>query len=415
MKQINEQLTKAQKASRDYALLDGEKRNAVLRDLADHIGTHAQNILQANEKDLGRMDSDDPKYDRLKLSQERLDGIAGDMRNVVSLDSPVGTVLEERDLKSGLHLKKVSVPLGVIGVIYEARPNVTFDVFALCFKAGNACVLKGGSDASDSNNAALKVIHEVLTKHGITTDGILLLESREEAQALMDAVGAVDVIIPRGSQGLIDHVRSHSKVPVIETGAGVVHTYVDASADAVMAAKIVGNAKTRRVSVCNALDALVIHEKLLSDLSAILKQCADENVVVHADEESYNVLNGKYPEELLKKANAKHFGTEFLDYEMAVKTVANAQEAIDHIAEYSSKHSEAIVASDEAVIDLFVKSVDAASVFVNTSTAYADGAEFGLGAEIGISTQKLHARGPFALRELTSYTWVVRGDGQVRG
>jgi len=408
-------LQKAQKASRTLVNLSEEKINEVLSDLAKAILDHAEEILSANKRDLDRMDKNDPKYDRLLLNQTRLKSIASDIKNVARLEYPVGRILEERTLTSGLKLKKISVPLGVIGIVYEARPNVTLDVFSLCFKSGNACVLKGGSDAADSNNAIVKLIHAVLLKHDIDPDILHFLPSdREAVKVLLGAVDYIDVIIPRGSHNLINFVRDNSKVPVIETGAGIVHTFVDAECDLKMAANIIFNAKTRRVSLCNALDTLLVHENKLSDLSSIIDKCSSKRVVIYADERSYAVLNGKYPSELIERAKEEHFGIEFLDYKMSVKTVAGVEEAVEHITKYGSKHSEAIVSSQQKNIDYFLKNVDAACVYANTSTAFTDGAQFGLGAEIGISTQKLHARGPMGLRELTSYKWVVRGTGQTR-
>ncbi|PLX29069.1 glutamate-5-semialdehyde dehydrogenase [Candidatus Parcubacteria bacterium] len=410
---IQESLEKTHKASRTLVSCDEEKINEVLSDLSQTILDNTDIILEANKKDLARMDNSDPKYDRLLLDKERLEGIASDIQNVSKLPYPVGRVLEERDLESGLHLQKISTPLGVIGVIYEARPNVTCDVFSLCFKSGNTCVLKGGSDAQDSNALFVSLIHEVLDKHGIDKNAVLLLPpDRESVSELFTAEKYVDIIIPRGSQNLINFVRENSRVPVIETGAGIVHTYVDKSADLRKATAIIENAKTRRVSVCNALDCLVVHEELLPELSSLVSKLAAKHVTIFADEKSYEVLDGKY--EYLEKATPTSFGTEFLSLKMSIKTVSNLEEAVDHITKYSSKHSEAVVAEDVEVIKHFLNHVDAAAVYANTSTAFTDGAQFGLGAEIGISTQKLHARGPMGLRELTSYKYVVKGNGEVR-
>jgi len=413
MSNLQIELAKVNKASRTLINLTSKKRNEILRDVADAIVKNSHILLAENEKDLARMDRDDPKYDRLLLNLERLEDIASDMRNVADLENPLNRILDERKHENGMKISKVSVPLGVIGIIYEARPNVTFDVFALCFKSGNACVLKGGSDAIDSNTAGVKVIHDVLEKHEVDRDCLYLLGAgREEAQEMMESDGMIDVIIPRGSQGLINHVRANSKIPVIETGAGIVHTYVDASADPKMAAEIVYNAKTRRPSVCNALDCLVLHEDHLINLGDIVGDLAKDNVEIFADVKAYAALDGEYPH--LKKANDESFGTEFLGYKMSIKTVSSVEEAVEHIGKYSSKHSEAIVCEDKEVADYFLKNVDAAAVYHNVSTTFTDGAQFGLGAEIGISTQKLHARGPMSINELTSYKWVVSGDGQVR-
>lgn len=404
-----------QQASRGLALIDGSKINEVLVRLAERTVADTGGILDANRKDLERMDTSDPKYDRLKLTEQRLADIANDLRNVASLPSPLGILLEERTVKSGLHLRKVSVPLGVVGVIYEARPNVTFDVFSLCLKSGNACVLKGGSDAEFSNRYIFSLIRSVLAGAGMDENLVQLLPpDRSATTALLNAVRFVDIIIPRGSQGLIDYVRDNARVPVIETGAGIVHTYFDRSGDVVKGADIVFNAKTRRVSVCNALDCLIVHSSRLSDLPDLVKRLQEKNVVLYADDRSYAALDNKYPSTLLQRAEPGHFGTEFLDYKMSIRTVDDFDHALNHIHTYSSKHSEAIVSEDEATVEKFLRSVDAAAVYANASTAFTDGAQFGLGAEIGISTQKLHARGPMALREMTSYKWLVRGSGAVR-
>lgn len=402
-------------ASRKLNLISEEKINNILEQLAAKALEKTPAILEANQLDLARMDAADPKYDRLKLTTERIDGIASDILNVIKLPSPLSRILAEKTLENGLSLKKIAVPLGVIGIIYESRPNVTFDVFSLCLKSGNALVLKGGSDARDSNAAIVEIIHEVLEKNGVDKNIVQLLPpDREATDALLNAVGFVDIIIPRGSQGLINYVRENAKVPVIETGAGIVHTYFDASADLKKGAEIIVNAKTRRVSVCNSLDCLVIHRDRLQDLKYMAPKLAEKEVEIYADTEAYQVLRGVYPPEKLHEATEEHFGIEFLSLKLAVKTVENLEAALDHIAKYSSKHSEAIIAEDEASIDMFLRAVDAAAVYVNTSTAFTDGAQFGLGAEIGISTQKLHARGPMALEELTSYKWIVKGNGQIR-
>lgn len=412
---LQEVFENVKQASRKLNLLSGDKINKVLSDLAAKAVEHTDAILEENKKDLARMDESDPKYDRLKLSRERIEGIAADIRNVVQLPSPLGRVLAERELDNGLKFKKISVPLGVIGIIYEARPNVTFDVFSLCLKSGNALVLKGGSDANDSNQAIVKIIHEVLEKNGVDKNIVQLLPpDREATREMLQAVGYVDIIIPRGSQGLINFVRENSKVPVIETGAGIVHTYFDEFADLSKGREIVANSKARRVSVCNALDCLIINQKRLPDLESIGQLLAEKDVDIYADGPAYEVLEGNYPSEKLHKASQEHFGTEFLSLKMSVKTVGNLEEAIEHIDKYSSRHSEAIISENEENVDHFLKAVDAAAVYANTSTAFTDGAQFGLGAEIGISTQKLHARGPMALEELTSYKWTIKGNGQIR-
>jgi glutamate-5-semialdehyde dehydrogenase len=406
---------KVRDASRGLALLEVRQINKILTDLADAAVSNIPFLLDENQKDLERMDPEDPKYDRLKLTAQRIEGIAAEIRNVASLPSPLGKTLSEVTRPNGLIITKITVPLGVIGIIYEARPNVTFDVFSLCLKSGNACVLKGGSDAISSNQAIMKVIHSVLEKNEVNKNVVQLLSAgRDATEALLNAVNYVDVIIPRGSQSLIDFVRKNAKVPVIETGAGIVHTYFDETGDLEKGKAIINNAKTRRVSVCNALDCLIINEKRLDNLSELLQPLEASDVIIYADEASYKILINNYPTYLLEKATSEHFGIEFLSYKMAVKTVKNLDEALEHIAKYSSKHSEAIISEDEKNIDQFLKSVDAAAVYANASTAYTDGAQFGLGAEIGISTQKTHARGPMGLEELTSYKYLVKGNGQIR-
>ncbi|SDC88969.1 glutamate-5-semialdehyde dehydrogenase [Pedobacter soli] len=407
---------KAQQASRTMVSLTKETINTVLTEVAAALVANAAEILTENAKDLVRMPIEDPKYDRLKLTTARIEDIANDLKNVAGLNSPLGKVLSDKTLDNQLHIQKVSVPLGVVGVIYEARPNVTADVFSLCFKTGNVAVLKGGSDAEFSNLAITKVIHEVLDRHTINRDVLTLLPAERAAtEALLNARGFVDVLIPRGSQSLINYVRENSKIPVIETGAGIVHTYFDESGNLEKGKAIIFNAKTRRVSVCNALDCVLINENRLDDLPALLSPLADGNVELYADEKSYAALQGTYPDSLLNQAKPEHFGTEFLSLKLAVKVVNNLNDALNHIATYSSKHSEAIISEDAANIARFLNEVDAAAVYANASTGFTDGAQFGLGAEIGISTQKLHARGPMGLEELTSYKWVVRGNGQIRG
>jgi glutamate-5-semialdehyde dehydrogenase len=407
---------KAKQAGRDIAGLNKNTINRVLLDLAEAAVVNTDMLLTANQKDLARMDAGDPKYDRLKLTAQRIVDIANEIRNVVGLENPIGEILSEKTMANGLNISKIRVPLGVVGVIYEARPNVTFDVFSLCFKTGNVAVLKGGSDAEYSNSAIINVIHSVLTKHSINPNAATLLPAEREAtEALLNAIGYIDVLIPRGSQSLINFVRQNSKVPVIETGAGIVHTYADESANIEKLSAMVLNSKTRRPSVCNTLDCLILHQSLLANLPEIAKPLAEKEVEIFADEGSYKALDGQYPSTLLNHARPEHFGTEFLSLKMAIKTIATFKEALDHIAQYSSKHSEAIISENAQNIETFLNTVDAAAVYANASTAFTDGAQFGLGAEIGISTQKLHARGPMGLAELTSYKWVVRGDGQVRG
>lgn len=410
-----EQLYKVKEATRTMCLLNSETINNVLQDLANSLRESTEQILEANKRDLNLMSEYDPKYDRLLLSEERINGIADDIENTIKLSSPLGKVLSEKTLENGLLIKKLTVPLGTVGVIYEARPNVTLDVFTLCFKSGNACILKGGSDAENSNSVLVGLIKKTLTKNEINPDIIQLLPSaREAATELMNAIGFVDVLIPRGSQNLINSVRQNSKVPVIETGAGIVHTYFDKDGDLEKGKQIVFNAKTRRVSVCNALDCLIIHKDRLSDLSALVSKLQDKKVEIFADQKAYNTIKDAYPNSLLKKADESYFGNEFLSHKMSIKTVSDFQEAIDHIYKYSSKHSEAIISDNNKTISNFYSVVDAAAIYSNTSTAFTDGAQFGLGAEIGISTQKLHARGPMALEELCSYKWLITGNGQIR-
>ena len=412
---LHQQFENTLSASRELNLLSVGQINEVLNKIADITEKSTDFILRENQKDLARMENSDAKYDRLKLSGERLKSIADDIRNVASLPSPLGRVLLESVRPNGLKITKITVPFGVVGIVYEARPNVTFDVFSLCLKSGNACVLKGGSDASNSNLAIVSIIHKVLVACKINKDILTLLPAgREATTELLNARGYVDVLIPRGSQGLIDFVRKNASIPVIETGAGICHTYFDEFGDLVKGSQIINNAKTRRVSVCNALDCLIVHESRLPDLKSIVKILSKSNVEIYADKQSYGVLDGKYPDHLLQAADDESFGTEFLSYRMAIKTVASFEEAMAHIRKYGSKHSEAIISENKTNCELFLKTVDAAAVYVNASTAFTDGAQFGLGAEIGISTQKLHARGPMGLEELTSFKWLVEGDGQIR-
>ena len=404
----------ALKASRKLGKLSNKVITELLLRIADAAEESVDLILAENQKDLNLMDPADPKYDRLKLTPDRIGSIADDIRNVAALPSPLGRILHQEQLDNGLNLKKISVPFGVIGIIYEARPNVTFDVFAICFKAGNAVVLKGGSDAHYSNTAIVGLIKSVLRSAQLDENSLVLLPpTREATTALLQARGYVDLIIPRGSQALIDYVRENAKIPVIETGAGICHTYFDLDGDLEIGRKVVHNAKTRRVSVCNSLDCLIVHQERLHDLPYLVGLMASNTVEIFADPASFRALSGSYPAELLHEANEASFGTEFLSYKMAIKTVASLEDALEHIATYGSRHSEAIISKNRSTLDSFLLSVDAAAVYANTSTAFTDGAQFGLGAEIGISTQKLHARGPMALQEITTYKW-MEGEGQVR-
>lgn len=412
---VQEQLQNALISSRKLIMLEGEMVKRILLELAKQTRVNTDFILQENKKDLERMDSKDPNYDRLKLTPERIDGIAGDVENVANLPNPIGKVLKEEVRPNGLKVRKVTVSFGVVGVIYEARPNVTLDVFALCFKSGNACVLKGGSDAIYSNTAIVSIIKKVLKQFDLDENIITLLSAdREDTNEMLKAREYIDLIIPRGSQGLIDFVRKNATIPVIETGVGICHTYFDEMGDIKKGREIIFNAKTRRPAVCNTLECLIIHESRLNDLPTLINKLAEENVLIHADSKSFNILKDSYPSELLQKATSDDYGKEFLALEMSVKTVVSLDEALAHISKYGSKHSEAIISENSKTVSKFQKMVDASSVYSNASTAFTDGAQFGLGAEIGISTQKLHARGPMGLEELTSYKWIVEGDGQVR-
>ena len=411
--QLKDTFERVKRASKSLALLSDEQRNEILNAVADAIAANQSRILDANSQDLAKMSKDNPLYDRLQLTESRLEGIASDMRNVATLPSPLGHITKQKTLPNGLRLCRVSVPFGVIGMIYEARPNVTFDVFSLCFKSGNACVLKGGKDADCSNREEVALIHEILEKYGVSKDVVALLPATHEATGeMLNAVGYVDLCIPRGGRKLIDFVRDTARIPVIETGAGVVNTYFDAEGDIEMGKAIINNAKTRRVSVCNALDCLLIHESRLADLPALCEKMAEKQVIIYADEQAYAALNSKYP--LLEHATDDSFGTEFMDYKLAIKTVASLDEALEHIDHNGSGHSEAIITMNEQTARKFQAHVDAACVYWNAPTSFTDGAQFGLGAEIGISTQKLGPRGPMALEEITTYKWLIEGEGQIR-
>ncbi len=412
---MNTVFIKAKNASRMLAMMGDDERNNILYKVANRIEAQSETLLKANLGDLDSMEKDCPLYDRLQLTEKRLADIASDMRNVARLPSPLGANSEKRVLQNGMRLHRVSVPFGVVGVVYEARPNVTFDVFSLCFKSGNACILKGGKDAERSNEAAVDVIHAVLREEGVDENVVALLPATHEATAeLLNAVGFVDLCIPRGGRKLIDFVRNTARVPVIETGAGVVNTYFDESADVNMGASIIFNAKTRRVSVCNALDCLLVHRTRLVDLPDLCKPLGEKNVRIYADAPAYDALKGKYKEELLMHSSPSDYGTEFMDYKLSLKTVNGLQDAIAHISEYGSGHSECIITSDAEAAKIFQQQVDAACVYWNVPTSFTDGAQFGLGAEIGISTQKLGPRGPMGLRELTTYKWIIEGEGQIR-
>lgn len=409
---LNSVLKNVKKASYQLQEVDESVVDKVLGEMADALVEGSEDILAANIKDLEKMDRDDPVYDRVELNGERINDIADSIRFIAEYDSPIGEVLEERTLDNGLELSKVRVPVGVCGVIFEARPNVIVDVFTLCFKSRNACVMKGGSQSEESNNAIMKVIHGVLVKHDLADVAVLLPNDRELVTEMMKADEFIDVIIPRGGAGLIRFVRDNATVPVIETGAGVVHTYFDEFGDVDMGRKIIYSAKTDRPSVCNALDTLLIHESRVSDLPELCRDLFQEKVEIRADEKAYKALDGQY--EFLKKATNEDFGTEYLSLKMSVKVVESLEAAINHINDVGTGHSEAIVSENDECCENFLKAVDAAAVYVNASTRFTDGGVFGLGAEIGISTQKLHARGPMGIKDLTSYKWMVRGNGQIR-
>ena len=412
--QLKETFESVKRASKTLALLSDEQRNEILLAVADAIINQQERILKANGEDLAKMDPSSPLYDRLQLTESRLQGIAADMHNVATLPSPLGHITKQKTLPNGLRLCRVSVPFGVIGMIYEARPNVTFDVFSLCFKSGNACVLKGGKDADCSNREEVALIHEVLEKYGVSKDVVALLPATHEATGeMLNAIGYVDLCIPRGGRKLIDFVRDTARIPVIETGAGVVNTYFDKDGDLEMGRAIINNAKTRRrVSVCNALDCLLVHLARLADLERLVEPLAEKKVIIYADEQAFAALDGKYP--YLEPATADSFGTEFMDYKLAIKTVASLDEALSHIDENGSGHSESIITMNEATARQFQMHIDAACVYWNAPTSFTDGAQFGLGAEIGISTQKLGPRGPMALEEICTYKWLIEGEGQTR-
>ena len=415
--ELKDTFRKVKKASKTLGLLTDRQRNEILQAVADAIIAETPALLQANREDLAKMDKANPLYDRLQLTEQRLRDIASDMRHVSTLPSPLGRILKDKTLDNGLHLQRVAVPFGVIGMIYEARPNVTFDVFSLCFKSGNACILKGGKDANASNTASVEVIHRVLITYGVDPNVVTLLPATHEATGeMLNAVGYIDLCIPRGGKKLISFVRDTAKVPVIETGAGVVHCYFDETGNTEMGKAIITNAKCRRVSVCNALDCLIIHEQRLNDLPTLCEELGKKGVKIHADRKAYEALMGNYPDTLLcsAEATAAIWDTEWLSMQMGIKTVDSEEEALQHIATYGSGHSESIVAESEEAQRQFQLMVDAACVYVNAPTSFTDGAQFGLGAEIGISTQKLGVRGPMALEEITTYKWLITGNGQTR-
>ncbi|MFA6302253.1 MAG: glutamate-5-semialdehyde dehydrogenase [Legionella sp.] len=413
--QVLEHLELTKQASKQLAGVSEDLRKQILQSLAKSLRDNCNQIIAANQKDLLQMDNKDPKYDRLLLNEDRINAMADDVAMVAALPQPSGVIEQEIIRPNGLKIQKLVTPIGVVAVIYESRPNVTVDVFCLCFKTANACILKGGKEAQHSNKCLTEIIQDVVHAYGLNRNCIYLMPPQHELiQVVLNAHEYVDVCIPRGSQTLINFVREHASIPVIETGAGIVHTYFDKSGDLGSGRLIINNAKTRRVSVCNALDTLLIHQERLADLPSLVALLAEKNVVLLADEASFNVLKSSYPQELLLVADEEDYGIEFLDYKMSIKTVASVEEAVTHITHYTSGHSEAIIATDKTAIEYFVQNVDAAAVYVNASTAFTDGGQFGMGAEIGISTQKIHARGPMGLEALTSYKWVVLGSGQIR-
>ncbi len=415
MESIEHLLKNTHKAASQIRRLTKDQKAQILTDLSGILLYNSVEIIAENKKDLDLMDPKDAKYDRLLLNENRIKGLADSLMQVAHLNDPTGQILTERTLDNGIKMRKISVPMGVIVAIFESRPNVTVDVASLCIMSGNACVLKGGKEANLSNQYLVSLIHEALTKNGISTDVVMLLPTdRKYLSQMLEADKYVDLIIPRGSQSLIDFVRSNSKIPTIETGAGVCHTYVEKTANLDMAAEIIINARASRPSVCNSLDCAVLDESVLEKLIPKLKMGFKKyNIEVFADEKAFSIFekNG-FPK--LQHAQPEDFGKEWLDFKISIKTVNNFDEALEHISQFSSKHSEAIITEDKELAEIFLQEVDAASVYHNASTRFTDGGEFGLGAEIGISTQKLHARGPFALEKLVTEKWICRGDGQVR-
>lgn len=415
---LRTQLLQARQSSYTLQNVSTSKKNAVLKTLATELVKNNTVIIKANAKDFAQLPADYALTDRLRLTKDRIIAMADSLMAVTKLADPIGEVLEKSLQPSGITVSRVRVPVGVLGVIYEARPNVTVEIFSLCFKTSNAVILKGSRDAFYTNTALLKCIHTSLTKNGISKDVVQLIDpfNRELTTQLLQADGLVDIIIPRGSERLIEFVRKNATVPTIETGAGVCHTYVERTANMKLAAKVIVNAKTRRCTVCNSLDTLVVDESISTILfKQLCPLLADKEVLIYADNKSYTALKNIYPKTLLKKASNKHFGKEFLSLTMSVKTVKNANEALRFIQQHTSGHSEAIITTNKTLAHTFTRQIDAAAVYVNTSTAFTDGFEFGLGAEVGISTQKLHARGPMGLTALTTYKWIVTSAGKIRG
>ncbi len=409
------QLKKVKEASRHLALMNDKQRNELLTAVAQLLRDDTDRILDANSRDLASINPKDPLFDRVLLNKNRVRQIADSIDEIADLPTPIHKITEDKTLPNGLRVRKICVPLGVVAIIYEARPNVTLDAFALCFKTGNACVLKGGTQAYQSNLTLVEIIQEILKRRSTHSNAVqLLAPNREYTNLLLRAHGLVDVCIPRGGKALIDFVRQNASIPLIETGAGVVHAYFDSEGDLEKGRAIVLNSKTRRVSVCNALDCLLVHQNRIADLYSLIGPLKDHNVEIFADPRAYDTLTACYPATLLKQVREQDFGREFLSYAMAIKVVVSVEEAIQHIREHTSGHSEAIITEKAETADYFSRHIDAAVLYVNTSTAFTDGAQFGMGAEIGISTQKLHARGPMGLEALTSYKWLVTSHGQIR-
>lgn len=413
MKAVLPLLIRTHKAATSLQQLSPQQLQQLLRALGDELINNTTALLKANAKDLAKQEPDNPRNDRLLLTAERIRNIANSIKKVAKLPDPTSKVLEKKTLPNGLQLQKINVPLGVVGAIYESRPNVTFDIAALCLRSRNACVLKGSSEAAHTNELGVKLIKKVLKEHHVNPDVVTLLPAaREVVDQLFTATKYIDVLIPRGSDSLIQYVRKNSLVPVIETGAGVCHVYVERKADLKKALAIVVNAKTSRPSVCNSADAILVDKSIAKTFLKQLQPAFKAyDVEIFADTAAYSLLKG-YPH--LQKAKPADFGREFLSLKCAVKVVDGIDEALDHISTYSTKHSEAIVSEDKKACERFIRDVDAAAVYTNASTRFTDGEEFGLGAEIGISTQKLHARGPFALEKLVTEKWVIRGNGQIR-
>jgi len=412
---VLELIKAARKASKELLNVDHKVITLAIEALADELVLSVNELLHANQSDIELLGEVSPMVDRLMLNEQRIISIAADLRRIAKLPSPQGKILERKILDNGLDVRRMAVPFGVVGMVYESRPNVTFDAFTLCLKSGNVAVLKGGSDAYQTNKAAVSIIKRVLHRFGLSGDMVCLLPTERDATLeLIRANGFVDMVIPRGGQSLIRFVRENATVPTIETGAGICHTYFSRYGDKEKGKAIVTNAKLRRVSVCNALDCLIIDSGRLLDLPFLCSELAGKGVTIYADEAAHSALQGNYPAELLELATAYHYGIEFLDYKMSVKTAAGIGEATEHIDLYGSRHSECIVSENGGEVERFISEVDAAVVYANASTAFTDGGELGLGAEVGISTQKLHARGPMGLEALVTYKWIVKGDGQIR-